>query len=207
MVGDIEFPATSGTATGWFGLLLVVLGIYLALANASGLGLVRAVLALLLVAVLVYAYLMRPRVRIQDDALLLVNPLSTVSVPLAVVSYVSVRSVTKVTVGDKRWTAVGVGRRVREMARPTQEGAVPTAGSWIGRLGSAARFTSQVESSRPKAADVADLLEDTVARAVLQVRDARPAGQEPPPVRRTWEVAVVAPALVLLVALVVTLLL
>ncbi|GGF40572.1 hypothetical protein GCM10011519_12800 [Marmoricola endophyticus] len=204
VVGDVDFPPTSGTVTGWFGLLLVAVGVYVVVVETSGLATVRGVLVLLVVAVLVHAYLLRPRVSIAADALVLVNPLSTVHVPLQRVRYVTVRSVTKVSTEERAYTGVGVGRTMRQMVRPSAEGVVPTPGAWGGRFLGGNGIGVPGGSSTPKSTETADLLEDTVARAVLQVRDAR-AGQEAPAVRREWALLDVVPAAVLVVALVVTL--
>ncbi|KAJ1684400.1 hypothetical protein LUZ63_020155 [Rhynchospora breviuscula] len=207
VVGDVDFPRTSGTVTGWLGLVLVAVGLYVVAVETSGLATVRGVLALLLVGVLVHAYLMRPRVSIADDDLVLVNPLSTVRVPLQRVRHVTVRSITKVTTQERAYSGIGVGRTMRQMVRPSSEGVVPTPGSWGGRfLGGNGVGLGGQTSSRSRSTDTADLLEDTVARAVLQVRDAR-AGQEPVPVRRQPALLDLVPGVVLAVALVVALLL
>lgn len=71
------------------------------------------------VAVLGWAYLLRPRVRVSEGALLIRNPFSTVRIPLAAIEEVAVRQVLVVGLDGRRITSPGLGRtRASLVKRP-----------------------------------------------------------------------------------------
>ncbi len=73
-----------------------------------------------LVGVLAWAALLKPRVRVADRRLVLVNMLETVSIPLAAVEEVVVRQVLAVRVGDKRYVSPAIGHTLRATLASTR---------------------------------------------------------------------------------------
>ncbi|MDO9456727.1 hypothetical protein [Nocardioides sp.] len=110
---DETFPPTNGRV---FGIIALVVGV-----GVTVLGLVEGAWVLaavgLLFAGISWASLLRPRVAIEDDALVLRNMVDTVRIPLAAVEEVVVRQVLAVRVGEKRYTSPAVGRPRRQMSK------------------------------------------------------------------------------------------
>jgi hypothetical protein len=73
-----------------------------------------------LVGVLAWAALLKPRVKIADRRLVLVNMLETVSIPLAAVEEVVVRQVLAVRVGEKRYVSPAIGHTLRATLATTR---------------------------------------------------------------------------------------
>lgn len=118
---DEDFPPTNGRA---FGTLAVVIGIgvgVLAVVEGGDVLLPGLAVAVFLVGV-AWAALLRPRVSIRGDDLVLRNMLSTVSVPLAAIEEVVVRQFLAVRAGERRFTSPAVGRPRRQMSREDRAG-------------------------------------------------------------------------------------
>jgi hypothetical protein len=117
---DETFPPTGGRLSGLFalaiGALLVVLGL------VDGVSLVSVGFGLLFAA-LAWTSLLRPRVAIESDHLVLRNMVNTVRVPLAAVEEVVVRQVLAVRAGDKRYTSPAIGRTRRQLTKEGLRGA------------------------------------------------------------------------------------
>lgn len=103
--------------TTWGGRVLGIIGIavvaVIALLGATGLGgdyhpAAYAVCGL--VAVGIWATMVRPAVGVREEALVLRNPLSTVTIPLAAVQQVAVGQYLAVLAGGRRLTNTGLGR-------------------------------------------------------------------------------------------------
>ncbi|GGO76075.1 hypothetical protein [Nocardioides deserti] len=73
-----------------------------------------------LVGVLAWAALLKPRVKVADRRLVLVNMLETVSIPLAAVEEVVVRQVLAVRVGEKRYVSPAIGHTLRATLASTR---------------------------------------------------------------------------------------
>lgn len=176
---DFDFPPTSGALTGWTSMLLATAGIVWTLVNRHDVVAARLVTGLALFALVCYAYLLRPRIRVVDDVLHLVNPFEDVRIPLHVVSRVTVRSATNVYVGSKRYVGVAVGRKLRQMASPqgVGSGGISPLGLRMGR--------TMLSGSEPPGPDqkLPDLLEEWVgSRASLARSDRlRDPGDRPVP--------------------------
>ena len=193
--GDFDFPATSGAMTGVAGLVVAAGGMLWVLGTMHTVEGVRLAIAFALFGVLTYAFMLRPRVRVTAGVLQLVNPLETTSIPLGLVSRLSVRSATHVHVGQKHYIGVAVGRKTREMVRPRGEIA-----------GTASPFSFGLARLAPNTAStterVPDLLEEYVGTLA---KDARRAPADPTlAVRRDWVWWLIVPAAVLVVALLVS---
>ncbi|WP_310964459.1 hypothetical protein [Nocardioides terrisoli] len=186
--GPVTEPSlgpTSGSVSGWLGECIVVIVIIMAVTGGGGLPMARVVIGALLVAVLIWAFLLRSRVVLRDDGILLRNVFSDTSVPYGLVDRVTVRSVTHVFVGERRYVGVGVGRSRRAMTRQT-----PTRGT-----------EPDTPRTRLAGSDLPDFLEQQVA---VRLKDATPGEGV---VRRRWAWPEIAVTGVLAVVFVVTLLL
>ena len=113
---DETFTPTSGRV---LGLVAVAVGLGVAavgLLDGRGVSW-PTVAAGSLFAAAAWASLLRPRVAIEDDALVLRGMVDTVRLPLAAVEDVVVRQVLAVRVGDKRFTSPAVGRPRRQLSK------------------------------------------------------------------------------------------
>ncbi len=117
---DETFPPTGGRLSGLFalaiGALLVVLGL------VDGVSLVMVGFGLLFAA-LAWTSLLRPRVSIESEHLVLRGMVDTTRVPLAAVEEVVVRQVLAVRAGDKRFTSPAIGRSRRQLTKEGLRGA------------------------------------------------------------------------------------
>ncbi len=171
---EFNFPPNNGVASGWLAVVLGVVGVvWVVTSIRTAVGLRLGIGSLLLIAV-AYAFLIRPRIKVVDNVLLLVNPLEEVTMPLSIVDRVLVRSTTNVFVGVKKYHGVAVGRKVRHMTRGVN----------------------------PQPDQIPDLLEEWVYQLVKDAKLDPPAPDVT--VRRmpTWWL--IAPIVVLVVALVVS---
>lgn len=115
--GTVEgFHPTSGRVTGIAGLLIglvvVVSGV---LDRAAGFPL-WVTLSAVVAMVLVWSAMLRPRVFLDGDDLVLRNMWETVTMPLAAVEEVAVRQVLVLRVGERRYVSPAVGRPWRKLA-------------------------------------------------------------------------------------------
>lgn|GEM_PF-6916881 len=114
----VEFPTSTGPVLGWVCIVGLAIAAAVSLKGDQSPGTLRFVACLLVLGVVMHAYLVRPRVRVVDDHLELVNPWTLTRIPLARVGLVLVRSATFVYVGEKRYVGVAVGRTTRDLAIP-----------------------------------------------------------------------------------------
>ncbi len=111
---DERFPPTSGRVLGTLGL---VIGLVLAVAVVTEGGSWTVAALGLLFAAVSWVALLRPRVAIEDDVLVMRNMVDTVRIPLAAVEEVVVRHVLAVRAGEKRYTSPAVGRPRRQLRK------------------------------------------------------------------------------------------
>lgn len=189
-----RFAPTSGTITGWLGVLVALALVVEVAVNDPSLRGARWIVGLLLAAVLVWAFMLRPRLLLRGRTLVLRNPLEDIEVPLGLVTRFQVRQATFVHVEDKRFVGVAVGRPLRQMVRPTSDNS----------LGSPLGFgrSMRIGAPQPQARDLTiELLEERVRSGRS---DAVRLGETDGAVRRTpvrWLLGVVAGLVVVLVVL------
>lgn len=121
---SVDEPAlgpTSGTVSGWFGIVLGLVVLVVALTDRSFGDTPVLVAASLLGIVLVWALLLRPRIVLRRDAMLLRNGFVDHLVPWGLVDGVTVRSVTHVLVGGRRYVGTAVGRSTLRMVRDERQ--------------------------------------------------------------------------------------
>lgn len=124
-----RFPPTSGRA---FGLLAVAISVgvaVLAVVDSDG-GIAWGGVALaVFFATLSWAALLRPRVAVERDMLVLRNMVADVRIPLAAIEEVVVRQVLAVRAGEKRYTSPAVGRSRRQIIKDDRPGHGSDAGT------------------------------------------------------------------------------
>lgn len=134
---EFNFPPNNGVLTGWLAVAVGVAGLVWAGMNMHTVVAVRIGVGSVLLVVVAYAFMLRPRIKVSNGVLVLVNPLEDVSMPLSIVDKVLVRSTTKVYVGEKKYSAVAVGRKVRHMAgnnRPQPDQVPDLLEEWVYQL-------------------------------------------------------------------------
>ena len=173
------FKPTGGRVTGVLGLVaaVVVVGLGIKGKVAS-----EIVVGGLLFAVLVWVTLLRPRVGLSSDALVLRGMVSAHHIPLAAIDNVTLRQVFAVWAGGRRYVSAAVGLPYYEIMREQRR----------------RETTPHPGSSSTYAHHISDLVD---SRARQARADHLPAGE----VRREWAWPEVAAIVVLLIALVVTL--
>lgn len=182
-IAEQRYGPTTGVVTGWLGLALCVAGAGALVLDPTP-GRVRFALVTCLVGVLVWSFLLRPRVIISEPAALLRlrNPLSTWEVPLAGVTVVRVRAITRVEVGDQAYDCLAVGRRVRAMVRGQRP---DLQGDWI--VGPGRGFRPPERKPKRSSPNGPEAVADLMTEQVLAAADrAREAGRPTDPVVRVW---------------------
>ena len=102
---------------GWLaGGVAAALGIFFVVSSPT-LGGVRACLVVWLVTWCAWAVLIRPRVDVQDDVIVLIGSVRDVRIPAARVDAVRVRAALELVVGRRRYTSAAVGFRPSSLAR------------------------------------------------------------------------------------------
>jgi hypothetical protein len=175
-----RFGPTSGQLTGWTGVGLMVFFVGWLLVVERDL---ETAVVLAAVGVLMWCFLLRPRVLLGPEQLVLRNAFSDWLIPLRLVEDVVVRQVTVVHAGEHSYQGVGVGRPLRRLLRehPGREPVEPDTPT----RASAPHTDAQVP--------------DFMVRQVLERVAALPPSQAGGQVRREYAV----PELVALVVLVV----
>jgi hypothetical protein len=152
-----RFRPTSGRITGVLALLLVAAVVVSALADPdSGLPL-PVVAASLVMGVLVWSAMLRPRVWVTGEHLVLRNMLHTAEIPLAAIEKVAVQQVLAVSAGEKRYVSPAVGKSWRSTVGANRSDAERSA---AGRRGAA-------ETSYP------EFVEERIARLAEEARARR----------------------------------
>lgn len=109
---------TAGRFTGFASLLAIAAFILMGVVYDERVGVADWLYAtLVLVAVLVWAAMLRPRVSLTDDDLVLRNMMETVRLPLAALEDVTVRQVLAVWAGGRRYVSPAIGRSRRTISR------------------------------------------------------------------------------------------
>lgn len=137
---DERFPPTSGRVLGTLGL---VIGLVVAVAVATEGGSWTVAALGVLFAAVSWVALLRPRVAIEDDVLVMRNMVETVRIPLAAVEEVVVRHVLAVRAGEKRYTSPAIARPRRQMRKDDLLGSGGADGSRSGSDGSGAAVADQ----------------------------------------------------------------
>lgn len=114
--GDVDFAPTGGWPTAVAGIATAGLVAVVAIADWSELGLPVLGVALLVLA-LVWTAVLRPRLRIEGETLVLRNSFSTARLPLAGLTSALVQQTFVARVGGRRFTSGAAGRSRRQAMR------------------------------------------------------------------------------------------
>jgi hypothetical protein len=120
-----QFKPTSGRITGVLGLLLAGAVIVIGLLDREQFPILLVAIAVL-AAALIWSSMLRPRLWVTSDHVVLRNMVTTTRIPLAAVERVAVRQVVSIHAGDRRYVSPAVGRSLRH-ALPTQKAKEQTA--------------------------------------------------------------------------------
>lgn len=173
-----RFSPTSGRITGII-VLVMVAAIPLADVFDRSFGFAAPVVAgALTVGVLAWAAMLRPRVWVTRQHLVLRNMFETISVPLAAIEEIAVRQVLTVQAGDDRHVSPALGRSRRQARKSSRPGA--QTGAQTGNAQASLSYPDFVEGQIRQYADdaraqlgVARYSDEQVALAAGTVR--RPA--------------------------------
>lgn len=185
-----RYGPTSGTLSGWAGLVFCAAVVVALLLGGPDLVRVRWTIAVLAVGVAIWAVMLRPLIIVRAPVVELRNPFSSWLVPLATIDLVVVRVITRIEAGGRTYDAVAVGRRIRKMVSREQRDPISES------------RTKRIDASTPET--LADLMTGQILAAA---ENARRSGQDAGPAVRVWAVPELAVLAALVVALVVTLLL
>ena len=181
-ITEQKYGPTTGVFTGWIGLLVCVGAIVTLLMDPTQ-GTVRFALVLGAVALLIWCFVLRPRIILREpNTLLLRNAVSTWDLPLAAVTTVRIKAITRVQLGETPYDGIAVGRRVRNMVR----GEVVKHGDGFADAGRALGDPPRRDRKHPTATSpeaIADLVTEQVLAAADRARDA---GRPTEPARRSW---------------------
>lgn len=191
-ITEQRYGPTTGVFSGWVGLLMCAAAAVALAMNASTAS-VRFALVFAAFGVLVWCYMLRPRIIVREtgSTLVLRNAFSTWLIPLAAITVVRVKAITRVEVGDQGYDGIAVGRRIKAMVRGMQ----PRRGDGFADAGRTLGDPPRRESKHPRASSpeaIADLMTEQVLAAAGRAKEA---GQPTGSVRRTWawpELAVLA---------------
>ncbi|WP_193612111.1 hypothetical protein [Nocardioides lijunqiniae] len=194
-----RFAPTSGRVMGLLGLTLSLGVVGIGLVDRDGIA-DWVIAACALLALLFWAAMLRPRVSLVGDDLVLRNMLETVTIPLAAVEELAVRQLLAVRAGDRRYVSPALGKSRRALRRP--------AGGGAARVGRTPTSPDRIHD-----VDYTDFVENRIRQRMEDARAARgirPSSQEQvalaSEVRRSPAWPEVVGVLVLSTALVVTLL-
>jgi len=181
-ITEQRYGPTTGTFTGWVGLVLC-LGSIVALLMDPTAGSVRFALVLGTVALVIWCFVLRPRVIVREpNTLLLRTAVSTWDLPLAAITKVRVKAITRVEIGEQGYDGIAVGRRVRTMVR----GQVVKHGDGFADAGRALGDPPRRERKHPEV-NTPEAVADLVTEQILAAAErAREAGRPTEPVLRRW---------------------
>jgi len=200
---DRVYTPTTGTVSGWTGLVIAAAFVIAVVASDWSVGGARYALAALIFALLMWCYMLRPRVVIGGSEVELRNPFSSWHVPLVDVRRVEVRAVTMLTTDERRYDGVAVGRPARTLLKGNQQRT-----RFLSTPGRTMRLPNEPEATRLQRGQLdANAVADLVVEQVLFGADqARERGERSRPARRSWAALELGGLAALALALVVTLL-
>ncbi len=111
------FRPTSGRVVGWAGLATAATVLVLALVEPAESGALAVAAGAAFVGVVCWVALLRPRLGVTPETLVLRGTLRTVHLPLAAVESIAVGQMLAVRVAGRRYTSPAVGKSVRRVLR------------------------------------------------------------------------------------------
>ena len=116
------FKPTSGLITGSIGIVVVLAVIVVSVVDGSQGPDVAIILAAAFFGILIWAAMLRPRVGVSEEVLVLRNMVSEAEIPLASIEQLVLRQVLAVRAGDRRFVSPAIGRTLRSIRK---QGAAP----------------------------------------------------------------------------------
>lgn len=114
-----QFRPTSGRITGALGLVLAGAVIVVGLLDRDQFPILLVAVALL-GAALIWSSMLRPRMWVTPDHLVLRNMVTTTRIPLAAVERVAVRQLVAIDAGERRYYSPAIGRSLRQSLPTTK---------------------------------------------------------------------------------------
>jgi len=118
-----RFHPTSGRLLGSVAVVIAAAAVLIGVLDRDQGYPMPVVFAAVFFGVLAWAAMLRPRVSVTDDELVLRNMLETVHVPLAAIEQVAVRQVLAVSAGEQRYLSTAVGRSRRQAMKSNRRDA------------------------------------------------------------------------------------
>lgn len=122
-----RFRPTSGRILGFMALALALAVVVIGVVDRESGFPPSVVAAAVVFGILVWAAMLRPKVWVTEQDLVLRNMLDTVFIPLAAIEQVVVRQVLAVRAGEKRFVSPAIGRNWRQAFRANRAARQPTA--------------------------------------------------------------------------------
>ncbi len=120
------FQPTSGRFVGTTGVVVAVAVLVLILVDAHDEHTVSYAAGAALAAVACWALLLRPRVGLTQDTLVVRQVLRTVHLPLAAIDRLAVSQVLAVSAGGRRFVSPALGKPLRRVVREARPGGAPS---------------------------------------------------------------------------------
>lgn len=122
-----RFRPTSGRILGVVALVIALAVVVIGVVDREAGFSAPVVAAAVVIGVLVWSAMLRPKVWVTQQDLVLRNMLHTVCIPLAAIEQVAVRQVLAVSAGEKRFVSPAIGRNWRQAFRANRAARQPTA--------------------------------------------------------------------------------
>lgn len=122
-----RFRPTSGRILGVIALVIALAVVVIGVVDREAGFSAPVVAAAVVIGVLVWSAMLRPKVWVTQQDLVLRNMLHTVCIPLAAIEQVAVRQVLAVSAGEKRFVSPAIGRNWRQAFRANRAARQPTA--------------------------------------------------------------------------------
>lgn len=122
-----RFRPTSGRILGVLALALAVAVVVIGVVDRESGFPAPVVAAAVVFGILVWSAMLRPKVWVTEQDLVMRNMLHTVCIPLAAIEQVVVRQVLAVSAGEKRFVSPAIGRNWRQAYRSNRAARQPTA--------------------------------------------------------------------------------
>lgn len=122
-----RFRPTSGRILGVIALVIALAVVVIGVIDREAGFSAPVVAAAVVIGVLVWSAMLRPKVWVTQQDLVLRNMLHTVCIPLAAIEQVAVRQVLAVSAGEKRFVSPAIGRNWRQAFRANRAARQPTA--------------------------------------------------------------------------------
>ena len=116
-----RFETTSGRLLGTIALVLAVAVVVIGIVDRDHGYPLSVVLGAVVFGILVWAAMLRPRVWVTREHLVMRNMLHTARIPLAAIEEVAVRQVLAVSAGERRFVSPAVGRSLRQTLKTNRK--------------------------------------------------------------------------------------